>query len=91
MGEKALARMRDGSEQVLDAAPYETFYERAVINSAIQYQDYEAIYVSLALEQAIHAFWREKETTGKCRVKLRGLGDLPLVRAAQLFQTGALP
>jgi hypothetical protein len=82
--EKALAVMRDGTERVLDAQPYETFYSREVTPIPGPYSSIAVIYVSIALEQALKKYWREHNTDPGNQIALKGLGDLSLDRAARL-------
>ena len=82
--EKALAVMQDGSEKVLDARPYETFWGREVTPIPGPYTSIAALYVSIELEKALRKYWVEHNIDTANRMPLKGLGDLELSRAARL-------
>jgi hypothetical protein len=82
--EKALAVMRDGTERVLNARPYEGFYGREITSIPGPYASIAVVYVSLALESALRKYWSDHATEEGNRVTLKGLGELSLERAASL-------
>ena len=82
--EKALAVMIDDSERVLSARPHETFWSREIVPLPGPYSNVKALYCSLELERAIRSHWAEHSIAEPHRVKLLGLGDLSLTRAAKL-------
>ena len=55
--EKALAVMRDGTERVLDARPYDAFWSREVTPIPGPYSSIVALYVSIDLEAALRKYW----------------------------------
>ncbi len=90
--EKALIKMKDGTEYVRTAQPYDDFWSKVTALPG-SWDNYACIYCSVELERAIRKRWNDlglPPDNGQ-RVPLKGLGDLPLERAAALharFNTG---
>ena len=82
MSEKALVVMKDGTEKVLPANNYDTFFMQVTAIPG-PYENVKALYVSAELEKVIRKQWANG-TAGSI-VPLKGLGDLPLEKAAHLF------
>lgn len=85
MSEKALIKMKDGTEYVRTAQPYDEFWSK-VTALPDGWENYACIYCSTDLERAIRKRWNDLGIAldNGQRVPLKGLGDLPLERAAAL-------
>ena len=85
MSEKALIKMKDGTEYVRTAQPYDEFWSKVAALSG-GWENYACIYCSTDLERAIRKRWSDLGigADNQQRVTLKGLGDLPLERAAAL-------
>ena len=85
MPEKALARMKDGTEHVLTAQPYEAFWSKIAAIPG-DWTAVDCLYVSIELEGVIRARWGDLNLPfdSAQRLQLRGLGDLPLEKSAGL-------
>ena len=83
MPEKALIKMKDDTEHVRTAQPYDEFWSKVTALPG-PYTNIACIYCSYDLEKALRKRWAEGNTAEDQRVPLKSLGDLPLERAAAL-------
>ena len=83
MPERALIKMKDDTEHVRSAHPYEDFWSKVTALPG-PYTNIACIYCSITLERVIRKRWADNNTAEDHRVPLKGLGDLPLERAAAL-------
>jgi uncharacterized protein YbdZ (MbtH family) len=83
--EKALVVMKSGEEHVLAANPYDRFWGR-VTQIPGGWDQFDFIYCSAALEKHVRKHWADAQLdpSSPQRIKLKGLGDLPLEKAARL-------